>query len=57
MLDSAFYGKLKKTGIFALIFTILFVIFFATLKYTLPFVLGFIIALATRHINASIQKS
>lgn len=56
MLDSAFYGKLKKTGIFALIFTILFVIFFATLKYTLPFVLGFIIALATRHINASIQK-
>lgn len=56
MLDREFYGKLKKTGIFAAIFTIIFVLFFATLKYTLPFVLGFIIAITTRHINASIQK-
>lgn len=56
MLDTAFYQKLKKTGIFILVFTLLFLLFFATLKYTLPFVLGFLIALATRNINYAIQK-
>ncbi|TJX14319.1 sporulation integral membrane protein YtvI [Tissierella creatinini] len=56
MLDSFYYKRFKKTGIFVAIFTLLFIIFVATLKYTLPFVLGFLIALFTRNFNAAIQK-